>query len=285
MGHAAYRSENLITNRPPLFLLVASLASFLLPSEALAISCWNCQNQLDTCRYYRQGELDWCLDGCSRNPYQGCSSDCYNSYYSGLAACQSDYDYCANGCEIEVEKPKQNCPIVLDLGQRGWKFTSAPEGVLFDIDGDGRRDPIAWTDPAAEIAFLVWDRNLNGVIDSGRELFGDSTTQPPSAQPNGFLALALLDQADSGGNGDGVISTQDDMWGALQVWVDRNHNGLSETNELSSLASHKIVAIDLAYHESRRKDQHGNELRYRGRVLLEDRPFTDAVDVFFQKLP
>jgi hypothetical protein len=84
-----------------------------------------------------------------------------------------------------------------------------PDPYAVDIDGDGYRDWIAWTDPEAEDGLLVWDRNLNGIIDSGRELFGDSTTQPPSNEPNGFLALAVLDQAESGGNGDGVISSLD----------------------------------------------------------------------------
>lgn len=269
---------------PVIFL--AACAPLFLPSEAAAIGCWVCQHQLDTCHYYRDSEYQWCKDGCVRNPYQGCLTDCAIDYQNGWAACQRDYEWCAEGCQIEIEKPpKENCPIVLDLGQQGWKFTSAGEGVLFDIDGDGHRDFIAWTDPAAEDGFLVWDRNLNGAIDSGRELFGDSTNQQPSDKPNGFLALALLDRPESGGNGDGVISSQDKMWNALQIWVDRNHNGLSEANELASLGSHKVTAIDLAFRESRRKDQYGNELRYRSEVLLEDGPATKAVDVFFQHLP
>jgi hypothetical protein len=174
---------------------------------------------------------------------------------------------------------------VLDLGRHGWSFTSAGEGVLFDIDGDGHRDPIAWTDRQAEDGFLVWDRNLNGIIDSGQELFGDATTQPPSNAPNGFLALAMLDQAQVGGNGDGVISNQDRLWNALQVWVDHNHNGESEESELTPLGSHRIVAIDLAFRESRRQDRYGNELRYRSEVLLESGRAIKAVDVFFQRLP
>jgi len=257
----------------------------LLPSEAAALSCWQCTYQIDSCKYTAQADYNWCLDGCSRNPYQGCSTWCWNTYQSDLAACEADYDSCLEDCgAVKVDRPPGNCPVVLDLGRGGWKFTSAAEGVLFDIDGDGNRDAIAWTDPEAEVAFLVWDRNLNGVIDSGQELFGDSTNQPPSDAPNGFLALALLDRVEGGGNGDGVISNQDGLWGALQIWVDRNHNGISEPSELASLESRKILAIDLAFRESRRQDRHGNELRFRSRVVLEDRPDTHAVDVFFQRL-
>jgi len=263
-------------------------APLFLPSEAVAIGCWVCQHQLDTCKYYRHNEVLWCIDGCDRNPYQGCLSDCTSMYQSGLAACQSDYLYCSDGCIGPREGdggPQVNCPIVLDLSRQGLRFTSAGGGVLFDIDGDGLRDWISWTNAEDEVGFLAWDRDLNGVIDSGRELFGDSTVQPPSNAPNGFLALALLDLAESGGNGDGMISDQDGMWGALQVWVDRNHNGQSEENELSTLSSHPVVAIDLAFRESRRKDRYGNELRYRTKVLMEDGPATNAVDVFFQRFP
>lgn len=258
---------------------------FLLPSVATALGCYQCNFQYDACIYDAEGDYDWCLGGCQRNPYSGCSNWCGDTYQADLNACLAVYYECTDICDREVDRPRENCPIVLDLGKRGWRFTSAEKGVLFDIDGDGDRDAVAWTDPEAESSFLVWDRNLNGLIDSGQELFGDATTQPPSGAPNGFLALALLDQVEGGGNGDGVISSQDGLWGALQLWVDRNHNGISEGSELASLESRKILAIDLAYRESRRRDQHGNELRFRSKVVLEDGPDTHAVDVFFQRLP
>ncbi len=275
--------------RFPLFVTSLVVCTpLLISSEAAAISCWVCDHGLDTCIYYRQTGREDCLSGCDSNYTSGspswnmCRNYCQSDYANGLAECQANYDYCSDGC---VHPPIDNCPIVLDLGRHGWKFTSAQMGVLFDINGDGHRDPIAWTDPEAEDGFLVWDRNLNGIIDSGLELFGDSTVQPPSNTPNGFLALAVLDQVNYGGNGDGMISNQDELWNALQIWVDRNHNGRSESSELASLGSYGVVGIDLAFHESRRTDQYGNALRYRSRVWLEDGTATHAVDVFFQRLP
>lgn len=118
----------------------------------------------------------------------------------------------------------------------------------------------------------------NGRIDSGTELFGIATPQPPAAERHGYAALAVYD-ADS----DGLITNEDPVWSSLQVW-DANHNGVSEAAELASLGQYKIRAIDLRYHESRRKDRYGNELRYWRKVLRDDEPPTFAVDVFFKGL-
>jgi hypothetical protein len=71
------------------------------------------------------------------------------------------------------------------------------KGGLFDLAGTGRKYEISWTAPRSSNAFLVLDRNENGVIDDGTELFGDATPQPkpkPHQSRNGFLALAQYDQ-------------------------------------------------------------------------------------------
>ncbi len=157
-------------------------------------------------------------------------------------------------------------PIVIDVNGDGFFMTDAASGVVFNILNDDVPLQISWTANRSSNAFLVLDRNGNGVIDSGVELFGDLTPQPATAKPNGFLALAEYDKPANGGNGDGRIDRRDAIFASLKLWQDANHNGVCEPGELRAL-SEFLSAIDLAYKESRRVDQYGNQFRYRAKVF------------------
>jgi hypothetical protein len=177
-------------------------------------------------------------------------------------------------------------PIVIDVLGNGYDLTNAANGVDFDFNGDGVWNRISWTSAGSDDAWLVLDRNGNGTIDNGGELFGNITPQPGSSSRNGFIALAEYDKAANGGNGDGKISGQDAVFASLRGWQDVNHNGLSEPADLAPLATLNIASIKLDYKPSRQTDANGNQFRYRAKVSDINEQFGRwAWDVFLQVQP
>jgi hypothetical protein len=159
-------------------------------------------------------------------------------------------------------------PIIIDIEDEGFQLTSAEGGVNFDIGNLGNKQRVAWTDARYHNAFLVLDRNGDGLINDGAELFGSASPQPKSNDPNGFRALAEFDKPESGGNGDGVIDARDAIWSRLRLWVDSNHDGISQPEELLSLEDEGVYSISLEYKLTPLKDEFGNQFVQKGRVNM-----------------
>jgi hypothetical protein len=218
------------------------------------IAAGTCNGAADYTTYPTTG----CMTGFINN---GGTCDRTNAFKS---RCNDPTGYDPAGCDCP--DGQSFSPIIVDIDHSGFSMTDAAGGVVFNILKDNVPLAISWTAGTSTNAFIVLDRNGNGRIDSGEELFGDLTPQPASAAPNGFLALAEYDKTGNGGNGNGRIDSGDAIFAQLRLWQDVNHNGASEPNELRPLPALGIGAIGLDYKESKWTDQYGNKFRYRAKV-------------------
>jgi hypothetical protein len=152
--------------------------------------------------------------------------------------------------------PPPRDPLSLDLDNDGKISTlSKNPGVYFDLDNSNFAEKTSWIAP--QDGLLVLDRNGNGKIDGGAELFGTETfLADGSLAGNGYIALQELDD-----NHDGEISEADEIYHQLRVWQDINSNGVSESNELKSLQELNIKSINLNYESHSTIDENNVEHR------------------------
>ncbi|PKR52142.1 hypothetical protein [Thalassospira povalilytica] len=133
---------------------------------------------------------------------------------------------------IEIALMFQQDPLILDLDGNGIDITSLKDGQLFDIDGDGTLDQTAWIKGAD--ALLALDRNGDGEINDGRELFGDQ-----HGAKDGFAELSKFDD-----NLDGLIDQQDGVFSSLVLLrADGSQQGLADAG-IKSISLAMVTPID-----------------------------------------
>ena len=113
---------------------------------------------------------------------------------------------------------------------------------------------------------LVHDRDGDGKITDGGEIFGDNTPlKNGQTAAHGFAALAELDE-----NGDGRVDAADKTFSKLGVWRDLNHNGISEEGEIFALKDLRIKSLNLGYTQADKDLGNGNTLAEVGSYTDED---------------
>lgn len=133
---------------------------------------------------------------------------------------------------VEITQIFQQDPLILDLDGNGIDITSVEDGKRFDIDGDGTLDQTAWVSGAD--ALLALDRNGDGKINDGRELFGDQ-----NGAKDGFAELAKYDD-----NLDGVIDAADGVFSSLVLLgADGRQQSLSDAG-IKSISLSLITPLD-----------------------------------------
>lgn len=150
-----------------------------------------------------------------------------------------------------------NSPILVPTTRsQQMKLTDKAHGVAFDFDCDGVLEATAWTEAGSDLAFLAYDADGDGQITCGKELMGNLTVP---GKPNGFAALQVL--------GGGLSMTADNpFFSKLLLWTDRNHNGVSEKDELVPFGD-QFAQVSLGATRENRKDGSGNRFLYRGYVV------------------
>jgi hypothetical protein len=127
---------------------------------------------------------------------------------------------------VRAGDAKLKDPLVINFGGTAAQLTDRT--YAFDLDADGKKDQVAWLQPGS--GFLALDKNGNGTIDDGSELFGAKTG-------DGFGELAAYDD-----DHNGWIDEADAVYGKLQVW---SKSGGSD--QLAGLKDRNVGAINLGH--------------------------------------
>lgn len=180
-------------------------------------------------------------------------------------AVQLEFSFSMTASASVSMEVQESDPIMLDLDGDGFELTHHATGASFDILGNGRNQRTAFV--TGGDAFLALDRNGDGIINSGRELFGDQ-----NGAANGYEELRKLDS-----NEDGVLDSHDAQFSALRLFRD-DGDGKTEAGELLSLEDAGIVSLNLAYRNVNEQAAGGNRIAQRATYTRADGTRGQAAD-------
>ena len=167
-------------------------------------------------------------------------------------------------------------PLLIDLNSDGIQTTSLTSGTFFDYDGNGFAERMGWA--SSDDGILVLDRNNDGIINDGSELFGDQTLLSTGKRAaNGFQALADLDS-----NADGKIDVNDISYSQLRIWQDTDSDGYSQESELFTLDALGISSINLTATAANITDASGNTQTLAGTFTKTDGTIGEIADYNLQ---
>ncbi len=214
-------------------------------------------------KYYEK-QINSLIDMISIFPFQSAMLHFINGVFWGALSGPSTSDAYQNS---------HYDPIVIDLNGDGVHTLSKSAGLVFDHDGNQFAENTGWVSP--EDGLLVLDKNHDGKIGSGNELFGSNTilNNGQKAQ-NGYEALREYDE-----NHDGMIDKNDSIWSQLKVWQDKNSNASVDDGELLSMEQLKIAGVKLNYQNINNTDSEGNAHLQQGDVIYEDGHIGIAEDI------
>ncbi|MEQ5837732.1 calcium-binding protein [Marinobacter sp. NFXS9] len=176
---------------------------------------------------------------------------------------------------VPTPVPTPASPLILDLDGDGIETVGFEADIHFDHGADSFRELSGFVAP--DDGLLALDRNGDGRINNGQELFGSSTLlSDGSAASNGFEALQELDA-----NSDGVIDSSDELFTELRIFQDQNQNGVTDEGELHTLEDAGVTQLFLDYTEQNYEDQAGNAHKQVGQYTNAQGQTLTMTDVWF----
>ena len=168
--------------------------------------------------------------------------------------------------KAQAEQNRRIDPLVFDLDGDGITTVSLEESnAFFDLDNNGFAEKTSWV--GAKEGLLAYDKNGDGIINGGNELFGDRTLMKDgkTLASSGFVALAEYDD-----NKDGKIDSNDVIYALLRIWQDSDGDGIASAGELRRLVDLGIVSIGLSYSNTGVTDSANNIQVRTGTFTLAD---------------